>query len=143
MTVKIIKAFSLVGFVCCFGKAWASCPMEPYAVKGKIVEYRTGIGLQGSKVFVFLDHPKLGEREWAGSGQYPDWAISADDGSFEAHSTLQSNRLSFFRMHDCRARPKQVVVFVIAPEYLARRKIFDWKKLSVETVEGPYPAFSI
>ena len=136
----MIKPASLVAFFCCFGIASAKCPMAPYLVKGKVVEYGTGIGLQGAKVFVFLDHPKLGEREWAGSGKYPDWTVSADDGSFEAQCTFLSDRLSFFRMHDCRARPKRVVVLVVTPEHLAKRKVFQWKGLSgrEEAVEGLY-----
>ena len=115
--------------------------MDHYVIRGKVKGYRSGAGVDSAKIIVFLDHPKTGPAEFTGTAKYPDWVVSESDGSFEDEAYFDSNKLSWFRLHDCTARPKNVVVFITAEHYFSQRKSYAWKggKLRISERRGePY-----
>ena len=123
--------------------ASGKCPLDLYVFKGKVKGSCGGEAIAGAKIFVFLDHPKSGAAEYAGTeytgtGESPDFALSRLDGGFEAKARFDSDRRSFFRLHNCTARPAKVVIFALAGHYLAKRVTLDWKKLRTsERPDGP------
>ena len=110
---------------------WSKCRDDLYVIQGTVKGYRGRQPIESVRVFSFLDHAKRGEMVSARPREYPDWVLTGRDGRFEARRRFDSNKLSFFRLHDCTARPKRVVLFVIGEGYLSKRAIFNWKGLRV------------